>query len=60
MPVFSYKCTSCKLSFEKLVGQKGKDSVSCQCGKEAVREGVELFSTKSTIDPKEKVVYSSK
>jgi putative FmdB family regulatory protein len=60
MPVFSYKCTVCGHSFEKLVGQKDKDSVLCRCGSPTAREGIELFATKSTINPKDKVVYSGK
>ena len=60
MPMFSYKCPVCGLSFEKLVSAADKDQVTCRCGHEAAREAVELLNVKSTIDLKSKVVRSAK
>ena len=60
MPIFTYRC-SCGFSFEKLVGAKEKDAVVCsKCGQVSKRDGVELFATASTIDPANKVAWSSK
>ena len=62
MPMFTYKCGSCGLVFDKLVSSKEKDGQLClKCGKASVRNGVESFSVKTPVgEPGEKAIRSNK
>lgn len=62
MPMYSYKCGSCALLFDKLVSAGEKDNQVCLiCGKESKRSGVEEFSVKTPVGaPGEKAIRSNK
>jgi putative FmdB family regulatory protein len=61
MPLYKYTCGSCGNKFERLARASQRDDQNCSgCGSKASREEVEAFAVKATIDPKDKVVQTSK
>lgn len=60
MPLYKYSCT-CGASFERLATPLTRDRQVCpSCKGEASRSASSGFAVKSTLDPKDKVVQTSK
>ena len=62
MPLYEFKCLSCKREFEDLSTADDKDNPRpCpSCGKQEIVRKVSSFSTSSTIIPGRDTVYSTK
>lgn len=60
MPLYKYSC-QCGTKFERLATTASRDSQKCPlCKDTAARSSADGFAVKTTLDPKDKVVQTSK